>query len=185
MLKDKEMLTKNKYVFSVFVSPSGNGLKVLVKIPRDKENHTRYFQSLDKYFNSNYFDKTTKNISRVCYESYDPLIHINNDSEEWTTIEEIEYREVKKHIDPVTIPITDENKIVEILVKWWEKKFPMNEGQRNQNAYVLAAAFNDYGISESLASYVLGQYANKDFNLEEIKRTIKSAYSITHTFETK
>jgi hypothetical protein len=185
MLKDKEMLTKNKYVFSVFVSPSGNGLKVLVKIPRDKENHTRYFQSLDKYFNSNYFDKTTKNISRVCYESYDPLIHINNDSEEWTTIEEIEYREVKKHIDPVTIPITDENKIVEILVKWWEKKFPMNEGQRNQNAYVLAAAFNDYGISESLASYVLGQYANKDFNLEEIKRTIKSAYSNTHNFGTK
>tara|TARA_R100000742_G_scaffold4234_2_gene1440 strand:+ start:6052 stop:8466 length:2415 start_codon:yes stop_codon:yes gene_type:complete len=185
MLKDKDMLTKNKFVFSVFISPSGNGLKVLIKIPRDKENHTRYFQSLDKYFNSDYFDKTTKNISRVCYESYDPLIHINNDSAEWDKIEEVEYKEVKKHIDPVTIPITDENKIVEILVKWWEKKFPMNEGQRNQHAYVLAAAFNDYGISESLASYVLGQYSNKDFNLEEIKRTIKSAYSNTHNFGTK
>ena len=185
MLKDKDMLTKNKYVFSVFISPSGNGLKVLVKIPRDKENHTRYFQSLDKYFNSQYFDKTTKNISRVCYESFDPLIHINLESEEWSKIEEIEYKEIKKHIDPVTIPITDENKIVEILVKWWEKKFPMHEGQRNQNAYVLASAFNDYGISESLASYVLGQYANQDFNLEEIKRTIKSAYSNTHNFGTK
>ena len=34
LLQDKEMLTKNKYVFSVFISPSGNGLKVLVKIPK-------------------------------------------------------------------------------------------------------------------------------------------------------
>ena len=30
LLQDKESLSKNKYVFSVFISPSGNGLKVLV-----------------------------------------------------------------------------------------------------------------------------------------------------------
>ena len=185
MLKDKEELSKNKYVFSVFVSPSGNGLKVLVRIPNDKENHINYFHSLEKHFNSPYFDKATKNISRVCYESFDPLIYINEESTIWNKIEEIEYKEVKRHIDPVTIPITDENKIVEILVKWWEKKFPMNEGQRNQNTYVLASAFNDYGVSESLASYVLGQHANKDFTLIEIKRTIKSAYSHTQNFGTK
>ena len=36
-------------------------------------------------------------------------------------------------------PITDENKIVEILTKWWTKKYPMIQGQRNHNAYVLAS----------------------------------------------
>ncbi len=35
LLEDKENLCKNKYVYSVFISPSGNGLKVLVKIPAD------------------------------------------------------------------------------------------------------------------------------------------------------
>jgi hypothetical protein len=185
LLQDKENLSKNKYVFSVFISPSGNGLKVLVKIPADAENHTMYFNSLEKYFNSPYFDKTSKNLSRVCYESYDPLIAINENSSIWDVIEEPEYTEVSKIKDKATIPITDENKIVEILVKWWEKKYPMHEGQRNQNAYVLAMAFNDFGINKSLASYVLNQFATDDFTLREIGTTIDSAYRHTANFGTK
>jgi hypothetical protein len=185
LLQDKENLSKNKYVYSVFISPSGNGLKVLVKIPADAENHTMYFNSLEKYFNSPYFDKTSKNLSRVCYESYDPLIAINENSSIWDVIEEPEYTEVSRTRDKATIPITDENKIVEILVKWWEKKYPMNEGQRNQNAYVLAMAFNDFGINKSLASYVINQFATEDFTLREIGTTIDSAYRHTANFGTK
>ena len=185
LLQDKESLSKNKYVFSVFISPSGNGLKVLVKIPADAENHTNYFNSLEKYFNSPYFDKTSKNISRVCYESYDPLLHINENSSIWDLIEEPEYTEVNKTRDQPTIPITDENKIVDILVKWWTKKYPMNEGQRNQNCYVLAMAFNDFGINKGLASYVLNQYASEDFTTREINQTIDSAYKHTTNFGTK
>lgn len=185
LLQDKETLSKNKYVFSVFISPSGNGLKVLVKIPADAENHTNYFNSLEKYFNSEYFDKTSKNLSRVCYESYDPLIHVNENSSLWDIIEEPEYTEVNRTRDVATIPITDENKIVEILVKWWHKKYPMMEGQRNQNAYVLAMAFNDFGINKSLASYVLNQFASEDFTLKEIALTIDSAYKHTANFGTK
>jgi hypothetical protein len=185
LLQDKENLSKSKYVFSVFISPSGNGLKALVKIPADPENHTNYFNSLEKHFNSPYFDKTSKNLSRVCYESYDPLIHVNENSSIWDTIEEAEYNEVSKVKDQPTIPITDENKIVDILVKWWTKKYPMYEGQRNQNAYVLAMAFNDFGINKGLASYVLNQYATEDFTTREIATTIDSAYKHTANFGTK
>jgi hypothetical protein len=185
LLGDKESLTKDKYVFAVFISPSGNGLKVLVKIPEDADNHVNYFNSLEKHFNSPYFDKTCKNLSRVCYESYDPLLHLNTNSSVWETIEDVEYTEVIAHRDPPTIPITDENKIVEILIKWWEKKYPMVEGQRNQNVYVLAMAFNDYGINKSLASYVLNRFESSNFKLSEIKRTIDSAYSHTQNFGTK
>ena len=185
LLQDKENLSKNKYVFSVFISPSGNGLKVLVKIPADAENHTSFFNSLEKHFNSDYFDKTSKNLSRVCYESYDPLIYVNENSSIWDVIEEPEYTEVSRARDKATIPITDENKIVEILVKWWERKYPMSEGQRNQNAYVLAMAFNDFGINKSLASYVLNQFATEDFSLREIGTTIDSAYRHTANFGTK
>ena len=185
LLNDKETFTKNKYVYSVFISPSGNGLKVLVKIPADAENHTNYFNSLERYFNSPYFDKTSKNISRVCYESYDPLIYINEHSSLWDKIEEPEYNEVVKHRDAPTIPITDENKIVDILVKWWLKKYPMVEGQRNANVFVLASAFNDFGVNKSLAAYVLNQYATQDFDIGEIQRTIDSAYARTQNFGTK
>ena len=185
LLQDKENLSKNNYVYSVFISPSGNGLKVLIKIPDDPENHTNYFNSLEKYFNSPYFDRTSKNLSRVCYESYDPLIYVNENSSIWDKIEEIEYTEVSKVRDQATIPITDENKIVDILVKWWSKKYPMIEGQRNQNAYILAMAFNDFGINRSLASYVLNQYSTADFSIKEIAITIDSAYKNTANFATK
>ena len=185
LLSDKESLSKDKYVYSVFISPSGNGLKVLVKIPADPENHINYFNSLQSHFNSPYFDKATKNISRVCYESYDPLIYINNNSFVWDKIEEASYNEVIKYRDVPTIPITDENKIVDILVKWWTKKYPMIEGQRNQNAFVLAMAFNDFGVNKSLAGYVLSQYATADFTESEIVRTIDSAYQNIRNFGTK
>ena len=185
LLADKEKLSKSEFVYSVFISPSGNGLKALVKIPQDVDNHINYFNSLENHFNSPYFDKTCKNVSRVCYESFDPMIYINEDSGVWDTIEDVEYKEVSVIRDAPTIPITDENKIVEILVKWWEKKYPMSEGQRNQNAFILAMAFNDYGINKSLASYVLNGFANESFSLSEIARTIDSAYANTQNFGTK
>lgn len=185
LMQDKDNLSKNKYVYAVFVSPSGNGLKILIKIPADAENHTKYFNSLEKHFNSEYFDKTSKNISRVCYESFDPIIHVNKNSKLWDKIEEEEFVEVDIYKDPLTIPITDENKIVDILLKWWTKKYPMTDGQRNQNTFVLASALNDFGINKSLASYVLGQFSTKDFNTREIERTIDSAYSNTQNFSTK
>lgn len=185
LLQEKEKLSKDKYVYAVFISPSGNGLKVLVKIPPITENHKSYFLSLQKHFDSEYFDKSCKNVSRVCYESYDPLIHINAQSSLWDSIQEQEYNEVNKNTDIPTIPVTDENKIVEILVKWWEKKFPMNEGERNNNAYVLASALNDFGVYQSLAESVLNNYQTKNFDREEIRRTIRSAYSNKHNFGTK
>ena len=64
---DKERMMKDKYVLSVFISPSGNGIKVLVKIPFDVDNHINYFNSLNTYFSSPNFDKTSRNVSRVCW----------------------------------------------------------------------------------------------------------------------
>ncbi len=185
LLEEKERLSKDKYIYSVFISPSGKGLKALVKIPTDKDNHKNYFNSLESYFDSEYFDTTSKNISRVCYESYDPLIHINELSNTWDTLSEKDYVEVVKHRDIPTIPITDENKIIDILVKWWEKKYGLKTGERNQNVYILAAAFNDFGVNQTLAEYVMSNYSSEDFPDSEIKRTIESAYSQKQNFGTK
>jgi hypothetical protein len=113
------------------------------------------------------------------------LIYINENSSIWDKIEEPEYQEVTRNVDAPTITITDENKIVDILIKWWVKKYPMSEGQRNHNAYILAMALNDFGINRSLASYVLNQYATESFDLAEIQRTIDSAYANKQNFGTK
>jgi len=185
MLEEKENLTKDRYTYSVFVSPSGLGLKVLVKIPDEVDTHKQFFTSLQHHYNNEFFDITCKNVSRVCYESYDPLIYINEQSSVFNQILEQEYQEVVKHKDVQTIPITDENKIVEILTKWWERKYGLNSGERNNNVYILAAAFNDFGVTKTLAEYVMGNFVSKDFPQREIKRTIQSAYKQVQNFGTK
>lgn len=174
MYDDKEVLSKSKYVLSVFVSPSGNGLKVLVKIPKDPSKHKNYFNALYDYFRSDHFDRTSKNISRVCYESYDPNIYINLDSSVWTEVKEEEYREVS--VKNPMIPITNEDKIIDILIKWWTKNFPMVEGSRNNSAFTLAMAFNEFGISKTNAALFLSQYSSSDFSIKEIQSVVDSAY---------
>jgi len=185
MKDERDRLSKDRYVYSVFTSPSGNGLKALVRIPQDADNHTNYFNALEKHFNSEHFDTTCKNISRVCYESYDPLIFINEDSELWAGVVERDYVEVDVKREVPTIPITDDNKVVDILVKWWTKKYGMVDGERNANVYKLAMAFNDFGINKSLASHVLRQFEQSDFKSAEIDRTLDSAYSNTANHGTK
>lgn len=185
MMIDKERISKDKYTMSVFVSPSGNGLKVIVKIPSEVDNHKRYFDALGEHFNSDKFDVSTKNVSRVCYESYDQDIYINMESEVWDSMAEHGYRAVDKMTDKPVIPITDDNKIIDILVKWWTKNYPMVEGQRNNNAFVLAAALNEYGINKSLAEYVLMNYSSSGFTQSEIKTTVESAYRNVMSHGTK
>ena len=185
LLMYKDNLSRDPYVYAAFVSPSGNGLKVIVPIPADPENHVNYFNALQNHFDSPHFDKTCKNVSRVCYESFDPVMYINKNASVWDKLDDVEYKEIVARRDPPSIPISDENKIVEILIKWWTKKYPMHEGQRNQNTYVLAMALNDYGISKSLASYVLNNYITEDFPESEIQATINSAYSHQQNFGTK
>jgi len=185
MLSDKEKISNDRFVMSVFISPSGNGLKIIIKIPAEPDNHKRYFEALGEYFNSDKFDISTKNISRVCYESYDPNIYVNMNSEVWDSKADYDYRPVNKLVDKQTIPLTDDNKIVEILVKWWTKKYPMVEGQRNNNAFILASALNEYGINRSLAEYVIMNYASSGFSQSEIKTTIDSAYKNVMAHGTK
>jgi hypothetical protein len=183
MLEDKELFMSDAYTHAVFISPSGNGLKVLVKIPADAENHKRYFEALNEHFSSEYFDVTSKNISRVCYESYDKDLYYNEGSDVWDTLAEYENKTISRH--DITIPVSDENKVVDILLRWWTKEYPMVSGQRNNNAFVLAAALNEYGVSRSLAEYILGQYATKDFPTSEIKTTVESAYRNVSAHNTK
>ena len=100
-------------------------------------------------------------------------------------MEEDEYKEVHARKDVPTIPISDENKIVEILLKWFTNKYPMVEGVRNENLFKLAMAFNDFGVNRSLAEHICLQYQSRDFKASEIKTTINSAYSNTKNFGSK
>lgn len=82
----KPVLASDGYVYSCWVSPSGNGLKALVKV-KYPERHRDHFRALQKYFDSQYnleVDPSGVNESRACFESYDEDLVINEDFEVFT-----------------------------------------------------------------------------------------------------
>jgi hypothetical protein len=180
----RDFLCKDKYSFAVFTSPSGDGLKVIVKIPKDISNHKNYFLSLEKYYNVPEFDVTTKDISRICYESYDPEIFINNDSEVWDTLLTEEHTVFETKTARGTIKIDSPNEIIRRLLIWWEREFGMVAGSKNNNLFVLASALNEFGISESEATNVMMNY-DEGGKHREIVNIIRSAYKNASAHNTK
>jgi hypothetical protein len=166
---------------SVFVSPSGAGLKVIVKIPEDIENHREYFNALEDWFGIEEFDSSCKNESRVCYESYDPKIYINMDSDTWTERKKDEAKEVfkeNKDAIPETIVIKEDEEIIVRLVSWWDKNYGFVEENWNNHLHILACAFCNYGVSENVTISKLHSMANEagSMPLQDVKNLTKSAY---------
>lgn len=81
--KQKDLMKKNKYVHAYFTSPSGVGLKIIVRIPPEKENYQKYFVGFYGEFTDidpMQFDSGTRNIAHACFLSHDPFPYYNPDS---------------------------------------------------------------------------------------------------------
>lgn len=147
--KLKSNLKKDETVYSAFVSPSGTGVKALVRIPKD--NHLASFLALkEKYPN---IDDACKDVARVCYESYDPDIWVNVDAKIFTKQIEVETNNFVR-----TSRLTDSFQVYERLKKWLDNKGEQfYEGNRNNYLCKLASACNRFGIpqieAERLISY--------------------------------
>ena len=77
--KSKTVLATDAHVYACWVSPSGDGLKALVRIT-NPERHRDHFRALKNYFHKQYdleVDESGVNESRACFESYDPDLVIN------------------------------------------------------------------------------------------------------------
>lgn len=175
LLKDKEKIILDEYTYSCFISPSGNGLKVLVKIPKDVINHKKYFSALKNYYNNSHFDDTSSNLSRACFESYDENIYVNENSKLWET--KVESEQFEYSVKPPTVKLTNENEIIKRLYKWFKSKYQMIEGQRNANLFILASSFSDFGVNDYEATRFCSQFQTDNFNQNEIELIIRSAYS--------
>lgn len=84
----KNALATDEYILACWVSPSGDGLKALVKIAQARK-HRDHFRAIASYIDRQYgleVDSTGQNESRLCFESYDPDIIINEDSKVFTAV---------------------------------------------------------------------------------------------------
>ena len=177
----RNRMIEDEYSYSVFMSPSGDGLKVIVKIPKEIENHRAYFNGLKEYYNSEHFDDSCVNESRICYMSSDADIYINESSKIFKS------KAKKKEVAQITqvVDVVSKDEIIDGLYKWWLARYGLVEGERNRNVYILSMSFNEFGISELEAKSFMSQFAHEGFDHEEIRSCVESAYRKTHLFNTK
>lgn len=170
-LRNKQTeIISNDFVYACWVSPSGNGLKVLVKIA-DGKRHREHFEALRDIFPE--VDKSGANPSRVCYESYDTDIYIYPDAVIFKKIKEVETFYEKQRSD------VGSDVIFKKLLTWLSNK---NEafvtGERNNFIFKLASACCRFGIEQYSSENLIGNefLSNSDFSKSEAKRAIISAY---------
>jgi len=171
--KLRNKIKKDEYVFAAWISPSGKGIKVLVKIPPEPKKHKGYFEALREYFNHPNWDNSGSDVSRFCFESYDPKIYINYDSARWIEIAQPDVEDVGCK-EPL-IAVQSSNIIVQNLLTWWQSKYGMTKGAKNNNLYILAKAFFDFGISESEAQMECIKFDEGGKEVE-ITQLVKSAF---------
>ena len=71
-------LNNDKYTLFSFLSLSGKGIKIGIRIDEDK--HSESFIQAEKYYKETYnlsIDKSVKDIFRLCFISYDPNVYRN------------------------------------------------------------------------------------------------------------
>lgn len=76
----KKELAGDPHLLFVFTSPSGEGLKCGVLVETGAEAHAAAFAAMRRYFAATYGiepDSACSDVSRLCFLSSDPLLHIN------------------------------------------------------------------------------------------------------------
>jgi hypothetical protein len=81
----REEIEADRYTYACFLSPSGAGLKMIVRIEAtDAKEHKRCFDGLKSYYLERFsqaIDTSGRDASRLCFLSYDPSLTVNESAE--------------------------------------------------------------------------------------------------------
>lgn len=171
----KKLISSNSCVALCFISPSGKGVKFVLRLktmPRPEnilknENDENRFTKLDNYHKAWFtiisndikekynieLDTQCSNVNRLCYISYDPEVYFNPNAKEY------EFEGKFKDIFPIYLNLCPKN--------------PNEMGHRNTLFYTLSCKAKEEGIDEELVK----EFGIKYFTLSsnEIENTIISS----------
>lgn len=195
LLRTKKALAEDEYILSFWESPSGKGLKCLIKTQGGLEKHKAIFNSLKKYFSDNFkteLDVTGKDVSRLCFSSWDENIFYNGKSKIYDDFIEDEKKEQKNRDEKKTQNIsllksayateglnrsedrTLMRKIIKYLVK---KNISITDNYDNwlKIAFAISSAFSyDVGEKYFLALCRLDKFKHDE---EKSINLLKSSYN--------
>ena len=165
--------------FVAFISPSNNGLKLFVKVSTNQDEHKNTYNIIKEFYEKELeieIDKSGKDITRLCFYSYDPEIFFNPNADIFLVTERS--RSAESNSSNLNTP----DLLYDHCVRFTKQKMDYVEGNRNNFVHQLACNLNRKGISYAEAlGFILSDY---NYNEIEVMNAVKSAYNNTHEFGT-
>jgi predicted P-loop ATPase len=164
----RQIIKSDEYTFAVFLSPSGNGLKVLIQVNGNENDHAYLFIGLQNYYKDRYkieVDKACKDISRGAFLSYDPNIYTNIYSKVFGA-KDIVFNKLEKTNTDLS------------------SKIEFKDGNRNKYVFEFANLCKAQKIDiNECVEYSNMKFNEAGFQSDEIKNTIHSAYENNYNSE--
>jgi hypothetical protein len=182
----KHLANQSEFTFTSFISPSGNGLKIIVKINSDKANHKEAFLLVQAHYEAILkleIDKSGKDVTRLCFYSWDENLYLNENSKTFETQvkDEIQNKIIPSEVkatQPELVENTDA--IYNHCIKFTEKKVQYVNGSRNVFVHQLACNLNRKGVLlQEALGYILTDFG---YDEKEVTQAINSAYGNSHEF---
>jgi hypothetical protein len=174
------LINECKYTFASFISPSGEGIKVFIKINSNATQHTIAYNQVATYYKdlSAYdFDPKCKDITRLCFVSSDPEAYINESATIFEVQEEVKQLPKEQKLEVTNFQSTDT--LLDKCLKFTEQKEQYYNGNRNNFIHLFASNANRFGIHETdTLDFCI---TNFDLDEKEIKTTVNSAYKNQNT----
>ena len=197
LAKANHLANQSEFTYASFISPSGNGLKILVKINTPKSEHKESFLKVQAHYEELLkleIDKSGKDITRLCFYSYDEKLYYNENAAIFAS-------ETQQSVLPLSgtssppmegLGVVGPNlpqkmsggenfeTIYNHCIKFTEKKVQYTNGSRNVFVHQLACNMNRKAVPiETALGYILTDFG---YDEKEVTQAVNSAYANTHDF---
>jgi len=79
----RDRIGEDKHILAAWISPSGDGVKAIMRIPASVAGHKAAFAVAAEYMRENHaieIDKACSDVGRLCFVSHDPALVLNHDA---------------------------------------------------------------------------------------------------------
>ena len=158
------------YTFASFISPSGMGIKIFVRINSKLEYHAKMIIQLMEYYKelTGYeLDPKCKDVTRLCFMSWDEDMYLNKESELFCPV----INDSEKQ-NPTVLNFVPGD--IDYCIQFTEKVSMYQKGNRNSHVYLIARNANRFGIEkDTILDYCMNAF---DLDDRELKAAVESAY---------
>jgi hypothetical protein len=153
----------------VYVSPSGQGVKILVAVNSTIELHEQAFNKVSDLYDAELgvkSDRATKDVSRLCFLCHDKEAYFNPNA----IIFEVETKIIASGDKSFEIDLQN-------AIAYTNRKWEFKDDNRNNYIFRLACNCNRYGFpKDDVLAYLVKHFVRPDFTEKEITTAVESPY---------